>query len=701
MRKRPLALSRGKHVNYVALLAAVALVLFAALTVGTPLTAALAAVEIYSHYSQDLPPAETLGQVKLGQTTKIYDRNGGLLYEMYDPRGGRRTLIKPEQVTPIVKAAFVATEDATFDTNPGVELQAIARAAWHLAIYHEIAGGGSTITQQLVKNTLLTPDRTWERKIREAILAAEVTRRYPKEDILALYLNTTFFGNQAYGLGAAADTYFGKRVEDLTLSEASLLAGLSQSPANYDPCKYPGDSLARQQTVLGLMQKAEFIDNASAQRAADDMTSYLQTPEFAERCNIGVSRKAPHFVEYVRMELEKRFDAEMLYNGGLQVTTTFDPALEAIAEEEARNQVATLQDKHVTNAAVVILQPNDGQILAMMGSIDFFNKEIDGQVNVTDRLRQPGSSIKPVNYVTALMDGWTPATPIYDLQTKFPNGSKPAYEPVNYDGKFHGLVSMRTALANSLNIPAVKTLYFSSNMTKEPMAMMRLSRRLGISTFIDENGKPYNDFGLTLTLGGGEVRMIELSQAYAAFANSGKVIPTTPFLKIVDGSGKVLYDLNEKDKPHGSCARFSADAPLEVPDAQGTCAKSAPYAYLISSMLSDNKARSMAFGPSSALKLSRPAAVKTGTTNDFRDNWTMGYTPGLLVGVWVGNSDNTQMKNVSGISGAAPIWHNIMERVLASAPTNDFAVPAGVVQTTICIESGLLAPQIIAAKSIS
>lgn len=646
------------------------------------LLAALAAVGFYTYVTQDLPDPVRLAALRLNQSTKIYDRNGELLYEMYDPNEGRRTLIQAEQIPPVLKAAFVATEDGTFDTNPGVDLYGIARAAWQMARYQRVVSGGSTITQQLIKNTLLAPDPTIERKIREAVLALRVTTQYSKPEILAMYLNTTFFGNQAYGIGAAAKAYFGKPVSDLDLAEASLLAGLPQSPLRYDPCKFPAAALSRQNVVLGLMASAGEIDSAQAQSASREMSRYLDSPELSALCNANASLKAPHFVDYVRADLEKRFGADLVYKGGLQVYTTYDPHIQAMVEEEARKQIGKLKDQHVTNAAVVVERVDDGEIYAMLGSVNFNDPSIAGQVNVTDRLRQPGSSIKPINYVTAFKYGWTPATQILDSQTEFPDATGKPYIPINYDERSHGTVTVRTALGSSLNVPAVKALYFTS--TKDPrapapLAMMETARNMGITTFDNADGSP-KPFGLALTLGGGDVKLLELTSVYSVFAREGAVIPTTPYLRVVDGTGRVIYDLHGKDKPQPRCALFDGQAPDEKPDSNGFCAKSAPYAYLITNILSDDRARSIGFGLNSQLKTPYPSAIKTGTTNDFRDNWTMGYTTDWAVGVWVGNDDNSPMIHSTGITGAAPIWRQVMDRIQNSAPGKPFPVPAGIVK---------------------
>ena len=659
---------------------------------------ALVAAGVYAYVAKDMPSGELLGSVLLKQSTKIFDRNGGLLFEALDPQSGNRTVIKPEQIPLVLKQATIATEDPTFYSNWGVEPYAVVRAIYYDVRYGSAKVGGSTIAQQLVKNSLLSSERTIERKIREAILAVELTRGHSKEQILTSYLNTIYYGNRAYGIQSAAQAYFNKDASALNLAEASLLSGLPQAPALYDPCQDQTAALDRQEVVLRLMVKENYISESQAKEAAREMVSRLSAPDFDKACNrdLKVTLKSPHFVNWVEAQLEQQYGPEVMYKGGLQVTTTLDPAMQAIVEDEARKQVDALRAKGASNTAVVVIQPATGEILAMLGSVDFYNKDIAGQVNVADRLRQPGSSIKPINYVTAFKNGWTPATPLYDLKTNFPNGTQAAYVPKDYDGRERGLVSARFALANSLNIPAVKTLVFTSlkdrNSTGQPLAMMETARNLGITTFDDAQGHP-KPFGLALTLGGGDVKLTELTGAYAAFANQGARMPATPLLKIVDANGHVIQDLRGKDKPTPICARFDAATPNEQPDSKGVCARSAPYAYLITSILSDRDARTAAFGPNSVLNLSRPAAVKTGTTDDYRDNWTVGYTPDLVVGVWMGNSNNAAMEQVPGSLGAAPIWHNVMERGLADVlkvPAREFSVPPGVVQKEICIESGLL-----------
>lgn len=637
----------------------------------------------YANLTSDLPSPEKLAKIELTQSTRIYDRNGDLLFELFDPQGGRRTIVTADQIPPVMKEATIATEDPTFYTNSGVDWYAILRALYYNLRYQSTVSGGSTITQQVVKNSLLSSEPTLERKIREAALAIEVNRRYSKDEILALYLNTNNFGNLSYGIQAAARGYFNKDVSELNLAEASLLAGLPQAPARYDPCINPDAALARQEVVLGLMEKTGYITEKQSAAARREMAARLQSDDFERNCNLKTSIKAPHFVNYVRADLEKRFGPDVVYKGGLQVYTTFDPAVQAIAEEEARKQIAALKDKHVTNAAVVVLKTGTGEIEAMLGSVDFFDKSIDGQVNVADRLRQPGSSIKPINYVTAFKYGWTPATRILDLKTKFPDATGKPYEPINYDEKEHGLLTVRQALGSSLNIPAVKTLFFTSAkndmLAPYPLAMIRTAQQMGITTFTNPDGS-LKQFGLALTLGGGDVKLIELAGAYSVFANQGAYIAPTPYLKIVDGKGNVLYDLNGKDKPRPRCPQFDLQTPNEQPDANGFCARSAPYAYLITNILSDDNARTIGFGRNSILKTPYPSAVKTGTTNDFRDNWTLGYTTDWVVGVWVGNSDNSQMKNSTGITGAAPIWRQVMDRLSQPNPPKEFPLPPGIVR---------------------
>jgi 1A family penicillin-binding protein len=609
----------------------------------------IGATTVYAYYALTLPPAEELGARSLFMSTKIYDRHGALLYEAFDANAGRRTVVPLEDIPEYLMQATVATEDKTFYSNPGFDPLAIARAFWLNLSEGEIVSGASTITQQLVKTIFLSPEQTYSRKIQEAVLAQEITRRYTKDQILEIYLNEIYYGNMSYGIEAAAETYFDKQARDLTLAEASLLAGLPQSPSIYDPYTNLEGVKRRQKVVLGLMAKEGYITWSQADEA------WSEELDFAP---LRVDMRAPHFVVYIRKLLEDKYGTEMVYRGGLRVHTTLDLELQEVAQETAQQRVAELTDRDVSNAAVVSLVPQTGEILVMLGSIDFWDEEIDGQVNVALALRQPGSSIKPVNYLAAFEKGWTAATLIMDVRTEFPNPPNPPYVPKNYDGREHGPVLVRQALACSYNIPAVKTLNFVGVPD-----MIAMARRLGITTFTEPER-----YGLSLTLGGGEVTLLEHTGAYAVLANGGVRVPPVAILRIEDSQGRVI---EEYEPPAGE----------QVISPQ--------HAYLITSILSDNEARTPAFGPDSPLKLSRPAAAKTGTTDDWKDSWTVGYTPDLVTGVWVGNSDNTPMDHVAGSTGAGHIWHDFMERVLADTPTRDFPVPSGLVTATICARSGM------------
>lgn len=616
------------------------------------------AVVSYAYIALSLPAPEELWTRSITfSSTKIYDRHGVLLYEVFDPQGGRRTRVRLEDISPYLRQATIATEDKRFYQHPGVDPIGVVRAIWQNVTEQNIVSGASTIPQQLARTVFLSPEersqRTLSRKVKEAVLATEIIRRYSRDEILELYLNTIYYGHLAYGIEAAAETYFGKTAADLSLAEAALLAGLPQSPAIYDPFTNPEAAKARQSIVLSLMVEEGYITPAEAE-AARSVELHFVAPR--------IEMRAPHFVTYVRQLLEQKYGSAILYQGGLQVYTTLDSRLQGIAERVAREQIAALAEKHVTNAALVALRPNTGEILAMLGSVDFFDPEIDGQVNVALRLRQPGSAIKPVTYVAAFEKGWTPATLIMDVPTEFPDGANPPYKPTNYDKKFHGPVLVRTALGSSYNIPAVKTLQYVGLP-----AFLEMAHRLGIQSL----NRP--DYGLSLTLGGGDVTLLELTGAYAVFANAGRRVPPVAILRVLDNYGRVIEEYHPPE---------------------GQQVISPQHAYLITSILADNEARTPAFGPNSVLQLSRPAAVKTGTTDDWRDNWTIGYTPDLVVGVWVGNSDNTPMAHISGVAGAGPIWHNFMEEALADTPPREFPRPEGIETIEICADSGTIPSQV-------
>jgi penicillin-binding protein 1C len=644
---------------------------------------------LFSYYSiaRTLPSVEDL-QARASQfeTTRILDRNGNLLYEILDPSAGRRTYVTLDKISPVLVAATIATEDKDFYNHPGFDPWAISRALWENYRTGGQGGGASTITQQLARALLLTPEeraeRTYSRKAREIILAAEITRRYSKDQILELYLNEIYYGNLAYGIEAASETYFGKSANQLTLSEASFLAGLPQSPSVYDIYTNRDVTLVRQQQVLvlmfGLSQVNGCIEvsNSETPICVDEVAAADAANEMKARVfnSPNVNSRYPHWVNFVRSQLEEQYDAQTIYRSGFTVYTTLDPTLQDEAQRLVTEQVALLAEKNAHNGALVAIRPSTGEILAMVGSPDFNNEAISGQINMADSpTRQPGSSIKPINYVAAFEKGWTPATLIWDVPSEFPpsgdpNDTREPYRPVNYDGNFHGPVTVRTALSNSFNLPAVKTLDFvriyDDPNTPQKDGMIAMAERLGITTFT----RP--DYGLSLTLGGGDVSLLDMTTAYSVFANAGKKVPPVSILKIVDFQGNVVYE-------------------YQAPQAEQAIRPE--HAFLISSILSDNEARSWMFGRNSLLNLPFQVAAKTGTTNDFRDNWTLGYTPDLVTGVWVGNADYTPMVNTTGLSGAAPIWSSFMQYavpiVSGGAPTS-FAIPPGITEKVICSVSG-------------
>ncbi|MBI5703119.1 MAG: transglycosylase domain-containing protein [Chloroflexota bacterium] len=636
----------------------------------------------YYRIARTLPSVDDLrNRASQFETTRILDRYGNPLYEILDPNAGRRTYVPLDKISPALVAATIATEDQDFYTHPGFDPLAILRALWVNYRTGGEGGGASTITQQLARALLLSPEeraqRTYQRKAREIILAAEITRRYSKDEILELYLNEIYYGNLAYGIEAAAETYFGKTANQLTLAEASLLAGLPQSPAVYDIYTNRDVTLRRQQQVLVLMYELSQqrgcieVSNSETPICVDAQTILNAADEMKARTFAApnIDARYPHWVNFVRSQLETQYDAQTIYRSGFIVYTTLDPNLQNEAQRLVTEQVAALADKNARNGALVAIKPSTGEILAMVGSPDFNNAAISGQVNMaTSSTRQPGSSIKPITYLAAFEKGWTPATWIWDVPTEFPDGANPPYVPKNYDDKFHGGMTVRTALANSFNIPAVKALQFvgvyDDPNTPEKDGMIAMAERLGITSLT----RP--DYGLALTLGGGEVSLLEMTSAFSVFANGGKKVPPVAILKIVDFEGNVIY---EYQPPEGE--------QVIRPE----------HAFLISSILSDNEARSWMFGRNSVLNLPFPAAAKTGTTNDFRDNWTMGYTPDLAAGVWVGNADYTPMVNTTGLSGAAPIWSQFMQFAVPYVTGNNprpFAIPPGITEHIICNLSG-------------
>ncbi len=592
-----------------------------------------------------------------GYSTEITDRNGQVLYDVYANQN--RT---PEDLIDIpvyLRQATVSIEDKNFYNHSGFDPIGMIRGFSRIFTRGR-AQGGSTLTQQLIKNALLSDDRTLPRKIKEFVLAIEIEKKYTKDQILQMYLNEVPYGGTAWGVGAAAQTYFGKDVKDLNLVESAILAGMPQSPSAYSPySSTPKAYVQRTKDVLRRMREDGHI-TADQEKSA---VSQLGNITFQPR---GAGFKAPHFVQYVQKILEDRYGQAAVEQGGLKVTTTLDLNLQNQAQQIVSDEIAKVISQHITNGAAVVLNPETGEILAMVGSKDFNDPNV-GQYNVVTALRQPGSSFKPYTYVTAFKKGYTPASLLMDVPTTFPGGvGQPDYVPVNYDNKFVGPIQIRYALANSRNIPAVKML--AKVGIKD---VLTTATDMGITT-LPPTSDTLKRVGLSLTLGGGEVRLLDMADAYSAFVNKGNRIDPVAILKVTDVNGKVLEENHPK-----------AGKQVLTPE----------QAYLIESILSDNDARTPEFGANSYLKVpGLNVMVKTGTTNDKRDNWTIGGNDNAMVGVWVGNNDNSPMLNVaSGISGASPIWHKIVVAANAGKPAINFEVPGGIITAQVDSVSGYAA----------
>lgn len=611
----------------------------------------------------------SIGQIGAGlalPSTRIYDRNGKLLYEILPPEQGRNTAIALEDIPQHCQDAAIATEDANFYNHPGVDVVGVARALWINLRGGEVLAGGSTITQQTARLLLLDPsqrlDRTLQRKLKEAVLAIRLQNAYSKAEVLALYLNQNYFGNLAYGIEAAARTYFAKSAPELSLAECAFLAGLMQNPAAYDPFTNLESAKDRQEIVLDLMVKEGYITQPEAQAAKRDELQLAST-----RFPID----APHFVMAVWKQLERAYP-EHVYGGGLDVVTTVDLDWQNAAQRIVQNRLDALNHPppggrvpaNANNAALVAIDPYTGQVLTMLGSPDYFDESIDGAVNAALALRQPGSTLKPFTYAAAmnpdLDEPYTAATMILDISTPFVTRKLESYTPANYALVEHGPVLVREALASSFNIPAVVAL---EQVGIE--RMVTLANNAGLTTLAGNA-----DVDLSITLGGGEVRLLDLAQAYSIFPNGGYRIDPSFILKVSTHDGDVLYEWQTPELSN------------RVLDER--------IAYIITDILSDDEARIAGFGRNSALNIGRPAAAKTGTTTDFRDNWIVGYTPNLVVGVWVGNADNTPMTDVTGVSGAGPIWNEFIRTVLRGKPELDFQRPDGILETSVCALSGLL-----------
>jgi len=617
------------------------------------LTLTLLSFLFFVFMAKDLPRPDRVVR-REGFATQILDRNGKLLYDVY--AGEKRRPVDLASLPSYVKEATLAIEDKDFYRHKGFDWRGILRAAYSIVVRRRLQGG-STLTQQLVKTVLLTPQRTLVRKIKEFILAIQIERKYTKDEILTMYLNEVPYGGTAWGIEAAAQEYFGKPASQLTLSEAVILAGLPQRPSYYSPFGPNKDAyIWRAKQVLRRMREDGYISKDLEEKTISE----LDKVKFAQP---GANFEAPHFVMYVKSLLEAKYGEDLVQKGGLKVTTTLDLELQRKAQKIVAEEIGKVERLNITNGGVVVIDPQTGEILSMVGSKNYNDPNYDGKVNVTLSLRQPGSVIKPVTYVTAFKKGYTPSSLLMDTLTSFPGGDKPEYKPTNYDGKEHGPLQVRYALGNSINICAVKML--AQVGIKE---MLKTAYEMGIST-LEPTLENMRRLGLSVTLGGGEVKLLEIATAYSAFANGGKKVEPVAILKVEDKDGKIL----EKYQPK--------------PEKQVLTPQQA---FLISHILSDNNARLITFGEHSALNIpDLRVAVKTGTTNDKRDNWTIGWTPSVLVGVWVGNNDNSPMKEVaSGVSGAAPIWRRILLEALKDKVRDDFPVPPGIVTAEVDLVSG-------------
>lgn len=597
----------------------------------------LATFAVFAYYAKDLPNAQKIRERQLAQSTKIYDKNGTVL--LYDVHGEeKRTVIGINDIPQHVKDATVVAEDDDFYHHYGLDFKSTLRAALKNIERGGIRQGGSTITQQFVKNSLLSSERTFSRKIKEVILAIELELFYSKDEILEFYLNQIPYGSNAYGIEAAAQTYFGKSAKDLSHGEAAVVAALPKAPTYYSPYgSHPEELETRKNYILDRMEHFGYLDTNEAKRAKEETLVFSKHTQ-------GI--RAPHFVMYVREYIEEKYGKAYVEQAGLKVTTSLDSELQEKAEELVRKYgEVNRKNFGARNAALTAIDPETGQILAMVGSIDYFDLENDGNVNVTIRPRQPGSSFKPIVYAAAFEKGYTPETIVFDVETEFALGGTPSYKPQNYDGSFRGPVSFRQALAGSLNVPAVKVLHLVG-----VSQALEFAKKLGITTFTDPTR-----YGLALVLGGGEIKLLEEVSAFGVFAQDGTRHPPTPILRIETASGEILEEYQPK----------------------GERVLSPQTARTINSILSDEEARTPIFGPHSSLFIPEAAvAVKTGTTQEYRDAWTAGYTTKTVVGVWAGNNDNSRMKGkADGLYVAAPLWNEFMRFAIEKRGSAPFEAP--------------------------
>ncbi len=598
---------------------------------------------IFIIFLQDLPSPKQLSFQQAPLTTKIFDRNGALLYQLYASQN--RTLVPLSQIPKYLQEATIAIEDKSFYKNSGIDIPAIVRAA-----IADISGkplqGASTITQQLIKSTLLSPEKSIKRKIKEIILAFWADRIYTKDQILEMYFNQVPYGGTAWGSEAASEVYFNSQTKDLDLAQAAFLAGLTKAPTTYSPYgESPNLWKDRQKQVLTTMEELHYISSQEKNEALKEELVFAPAR---------TSIYAPHFVMYVKDLLIKKYGLGMVEKGGLYVTTSLDLKTQDMVQKIVASEVEKNAYLNLTNGASLVTNPKNGDILAMVGSRDYSDTS-SGNFNVTTALRQPGSSIKVVTYSAALNNGFTAATIIDDSPVAFSSFNQPSYTPVNYDGTFHGKMSLRIAFANSINIPAIKVLSKIGIQN-----MIDLGRKMGITTWEDPN-----NYGLAITLGSADVKMIDMAQVYGVLANGGSRIDLNPILKLTDSQGNVL---EEKKEP--VLGKQIIDPGI---------------AFIISNILADNGARALEFGANSPLNIQNHyVSVKTGTSDNKRDNWTIGYTPNYVVTTWVGNNDNSPMSQslASGITGAAPIWHDIMTHLLSksSSSSGKLDVPQNVIQ---------------------
>lgn len=639
------------------------------LTILVIILVALFATGIYFFIFKDLPSASSLRNLKaIPFSTHMYDRNGKLLYEIY--RDQNRTPVKIKDLKPYIYQSSIAIEDKDFYRHQGVSLTSgILRSIKEL-ILRQTLQGGSTITQQLVKNALLTSERTLQRKIKEMILAITVERQFSKQEILEMYINQVPYGGSAYGIEEAAKAFFGKQAKDLLLQEAALLAALPQAPSRYSPYINLDLTRKRRNEVIQKMHEQKYITDQQKKTAIASPVVVIP---------LRTTIHAPHFVFYVKSLLEKEYGVDLVEQGGLKVTTTLDLDTQEKTEQILKEEIEKIQYLDVGNGALLVTRPPTGEILAMVGSVDYY-ATASGTFNVTTALRQPGSSIKPLNYAMGIDRKLVTAGTVFlDIPTCFTAEGQPgSYCPVNYDGQFHGPSQLRFALGNSFNIPAVKML--AVNGVKEFIAS---ASAFTITSFEDPK-----QYGLSLTLGGGEVRMTEMAQAFSTFANQGVPRKLNHILKVEDRFGKVLYTFKDPNFTPDVKKALPAPSSLSIP---GKRVLSRDASYIISHILLDDNARSGSFGAGSLLVIpGKAVSVKTGTTDNKKDNWTIGYTPNFLAAVWVGNNDNTPMNPylASGVTGAAPIWNRVMRMLLKNQPDLWPVKPENVIGKQICNDSG-------------